>query len=71
MDGDKIMLLGNILDPAIPVWRLRIARNQELVIEREVQAKALPYLCSGNCCEFILTTFSLRVWKHCPFERTG
>merc|ERR1719483_791463 len=46
MDGDKIMLLGNILDPAIPVWRLRIARNQELVIEREVQAKALPYLCS-------------------------
>jgi len=53
MDGDKIMLLGNILDPAIPVWRLRIARNQELVIEREVQAKALPYLCS-ECGETVL-----------------
>lgn len=53
MDGDKIMLLGNILDPAIPVWRLRIARNQELVIEREVQAKALPYLCS-ECGSIVL-----------------
>jgi len=46
MAGDKVMLQDHILDHAIPVWRLRIGKNSELMIEREVQMKALPYLCS-------------------------
>jgi len=46
MAGDKVMLQDHILDDKIPVWRLRIGKNSELTIEREVQMKALPYLCS-------------------------
>lgn len=53
MDGDNMMLYDSVLDPNIRVWRLRIGHKQELNIEREVQAKALPYLCS-DCGEVVM-----------------